>query len=104
MSDITDDTQDIPIIELRDWYYVVDDEEEEVVTRLCGKVFGDPRRADGKHVVTTRIVKAEGRLITTRGGSKYRLTTIEAGFRKHLDAVRPLWDPENPIEMGGVDA
>ncbi len=98
---MTEETEDVPIVELRDWAYL---EEGEAVIRLSGRVFGDPRRADGKHITTTRIVKAEGRLITTRSGSAYRLGAIEPWFRKHLDATRPLWDPDNPIEMGGIDA
>ena len=92
-----DETQDIPTIELRDWVLLYADDGETVV-RVSGLSYGDLRRRDGKPVITTRIVRAEGRLLATRSGSRYRLGIVHPEFRKHLDVTRPLWDQENPID------
>jgi hypothetical protein len=67
--------------------------------RLQGKVYGHPSFDDGSDVVTSRIVKTEGRTITTYSGSVYVLGEVEPGYREWLAKNRPNWDPENPITM-----
>lgn len=65
--------------------------------KLTGVVTGHPRKPDGEEVVTTRIVKVEGRLITTKSGTVYRLGAPSLEYRDHLRVVRPDWDPEDPL-------
>lgn len=41
--------------------------------RLVGEVTGHPNHEDGKHVITSRIVKIEDNKIVTRTGTRYEL-------------------------------
>ncbi len=84
------------IIELARWSIPAD---EDGVIRLSGQVFGDPRRINGTQICTTRVAKAEGRTITTRSGTMYRLGYIDPSFLKRLRETLPGWDPENPVVM-----
>ena len=68
---------------------------------LVGDVFGDPSRQDGRRICTTRVVKVDGRVITTKSGSVYRLGDPSTGYRQWLRENRPGWNPEQPITLLG---
>jgi hypothetical protein len=67
--------------------------------RLEGVVTGHPRKSDGKRVVTTRIVESEGRIVTTRSGTKYRLGRIQRGYRRWLTKKGLAYNPRQPIKV-----
>ena len=69
---------------------------------LVGKSYGDPRREDGHIVKTTPIASAFGRLVTTSGGTTYRLGRIEREYRKWLEKSGLGYDPREPIKTRTV--
>lgn len=54
---------------------------------------------DGKTKVTSRIVKAEGDLITTKSGSVYQLGAPSADWLQWLAERGKAFDSENPIKV-----
>ena len=66
---------------------------------LKGNVEGHPNFEDGKHISTSPIVDAEGRVVTTRSGSTYKLGKIAPKYRKWLKENRPEWDWKIPITV-----
>lgn len=66
---------------------------------LVGDVYGHPTRPDGRNVTTSQVKTVDGRIITTRSGSLYRLGRINPAFRKWLREHRPKWDWRNPITI-----
>ena len=69
---------------------------------LSGEVYNHPdndRFPDGKKITTSRIVKTEGRKITTRSGTIYYLGEVEAEYKKFLEDINYDFDPENPIKL-----
>ncbi len=71
--------------------------------RLHGDVKNHPRFGDGVTVTTSPVVQAKGRVVRTKSGSRYRLGTIEPGYRNWLKKNRPNWDPKNPITIIGEE-
>lgn len=69
--------------------------------RLVGAVYGhpDPRHPDGKRIQTSRIAAAEGRVVTTQRGTRYRLGRIDPRYRSWLQDHRPRWDWRRPITV-----
>lgn len=67
---------------------------------LSGTIAEHKGRKDCQ-VMTSYIVAVDGKLITTRSGSVYRLGEIDPEYRKYLAEERPNWDPENPITIKG---
>ena len=65
---------------------------------LVGKSYGDPRREDGHLVKTTPIASATGRVVTTRGGTVYRLGRIDREYRAWLEKEGLGYDPRSPIK------
>lgn len=66
------------MIKIREWAIVDPDSNEytppELLRpRLAGKVFGHPVKPDGDLVVTSPIVAADGRIVTTKSGHAYEL-------------------------------
>lgn len=79
---------------------------EAIRISLCGFCPDHPFSSDHlkrnhlKHrVVTSYIVKAEGRIITTYSGSVYKLGFIDPGYRKYLKKTRPNWNWRKPITI-----
>ncbi len=66
---------------------------------LVGKALGHPKKPDGQRVVTSRVLRADGRKVYTQSGSVYRLNSPSAGYMAWLRENRPAWDPENPITV-----
>lgn len=63
---------------------------------LCGLIVGGNARRG--RVVTSPIVQARGRIVSTASGSTYRVLDISANYRAFLDADgMPPFDPENPL-------
>jgi hypothetical protein len=67
--------------------------------RLCGTVYGHPRKEDGKKVTTSRVASVDGRTITTESGTVYVLGHIDPDYRKFLREHVPSWDWRNPIKI-----
>lgn len=66
---------------------------------IQGRAFGMPDHKEGGGIRTSRIVTVEGRVVTTRSGSKYRLGRISPEFRKWLREQGREYDPRNPIKV-----
>lgn len=66
-----------------------------ITTSLSGEVYGHLRIPDGEFVVTSNIVKAEGRLVYTRSGSVYELGKVAARYEKEYPGRD--YEGEKPI-------
>jgi hypothetical protein len=66
---------------------------------LEGLVEGHPRKEDGKRVLTTPIVESEGRIVTTRSGTKYRLGRVSRKYRRWLTKEGLAYNPRQPIKI-----
>lgn len=89
-------------IELHAWRMVADPYAPPEAGRqaIIGAVKNDPRgRPDGREVRTSRIVAADGRVVMTESGTRYRLCDVSDGYRDWLREHRPRWDPENPVTV-----
>ena len=87
---------------LENWSVVVDDPFRAPETGgqcLAGNTYGDPRRADGTHVVTSPVVSVNGALVTTRSGSVYRLGEASAEYVAWLAEYGIPFDPANPVRV-----
>lgn len=66
---------------------------------LSGIVTGHPKWADAHRVTTSRVVEVNGRIVTTRSGSIYRLGEVSENYLKWLTEHGYKHDPENPIRV-----
>ena len=66
--------------------------------RLQGNVAGHSVIRDGQHIVTSRVVDTNGRIITTKSGSVYCLGKIDPKYRNWLRKETKDWDWRNPIK------
>ena len=57
------------------------------------------RAEDGREVVTSYIVKVEGKNITTYSGSVYILEDIDPTYLAWMTEHGYTYDPENPIKI-----
>lgn len=57
---------------------------------------------DGKEKLTSRVVKAEGRIITTKSGTVYELGEPRAGFVEWCAGHGTPLDSEHPIKLEQV--
>lgn len=65
--------------------------------RLAGRVKGHPKHHDNTWILTSTIVRAEGRTAFTTGGTRYELGEPEPAWVEYLkEEGRPL-DAENPL-------
>lgn len=62
----------------------------------------DPRKPEGSPITTSPIAAIEGRIVTTRSGTRYLLGRIDKGFRAWLREHRPEWNHREPIAIGKV--
>lgn len=68
---------------------------------LVGKVYGHPRKADGKVVRTSGIVAAQGREVKTSSGTTYRLGAIDPKYRQWMRDNGIEYNPKQPIKVRG---
>lgn len=65
---------------------------------LSGLVAGHPSYKDGARVTTSRIVAAEGRVITVESRRVYELIgDPEPAYVEHLEKIGHVYDPAHPI-------
>lgn len=64
--------------------------------RLAG--VPDSGSHEGKHVVTSRIVDLDGRVVTTVSGSKYTLGTIEDEYLRWMKEYGYTYNEKEPIK------
>ena len=90
---------DRPAIRLLGWSVGV---QEPGRIRLSGRVEGDPRRSNGRLVITSFIDRVEGRRITTVKGTVYELIgDPDPEYLAFLESLGDRYDPENPIRQRG---
>jgi len=70
---------------------------------LAGNVYGHPRFEDGHRILTSKPVKADGRLITTFSGSVYQLGKVSDDYLAWLTEHGFKFDEKNPIKFKGED-
>ena len=71
---------------------------EQSSLKLQGEVTGYPGLDGEHHITTSKIIAAEGLLVTCESRI-YELGTIDPGFTDWLKKNRPDWDPDNPITI-----
>jgi hypothetical protein len=91
-------------VKLQDWFVRFDRHDpfaapEVNPTCLAGTVTGHPRKRDGQRVVTSYIVAAEGRIVTTRSGTRYRLGRIDRAYRRWLRKQGREYNPKQPVTV-----
>lgn len=57
------------------------------------------RDDDNRRVITSPIMKVEGRIITTRSGSTYFLGEPDSEYLAYLEEIEYEYDCENPIKV-----
>ncbi len=73
---------------------------EAITSYLSGEVYGHPgRHHDGKAIDTSRIVAAEGRVVTTRSGSKYTLGEIHPEYLNYLTGEGIKYNHDSPVTI-----
>ena len=70
---------------------------------LLRKQLAGVRDNEEKQVITSYIVKAEGRTITTYSGSVYILEEIAPEYLVWLRDNNINYDPENPVKVHNLD-
>lgn len=94
-------------IKLENWaVYCPDPYQAPEIRRDCliGHVYDDPRgREDGKSVVTSYIVAANGKEITTYSGTVYVLGKPADEYLTWTKEHDIDFDPENPITFKSYD-
>mgnify|MGYP001611761097 CR=1 FL=1 len=73
---------------------------------LVGRVYDDPRHdpetgrfQDGHRIHTSPIVASEGRVVTTRSGTRYELGEASESYRTYLSDQGRELDPEQPVKV-----
>lgn len=74
---------------------------ELITPALFGEVYGNPKFEDGELVRVSRVIKVEGRVVTTRN-SVYKLGKIDKNYRKYLKKTNPDWDYRKPLDFKGT--
>lgn len=89
-------------IKLSKWSVVVNGSNpyKEPKIRLGGIVSGHPDYPDGKDVVTSKIMTANGRSITVESGRVYELIgDPDFMYATYLASIGKVYDPVNPIKV-----
>ena len=68
-------------------------------TYLEGDVFGHPKHKDGKRIITSSIIKSEGRFVTSKTGTVYELGFLKPDYKEFLEKNNYPFDEENPIKL-----
>lgn len=66
---------------------------------LQGNVYGHPKHMDGKFVITSRIVKTNGRQVDTYSGSIYWLENPDPKYLSWLEDNDYDFNSEEPIKI-----
>lgn len=66
---------------------------------LSGTVTGHPRKPDGSVVDTSRIEKVDGRIVTTKSGSVYRLGRPDRKWLAWLTKSGRPYNAKQPIRV-----
>lgn len=66
---------------------------------LIGVTYGDPRAADGRHVTTSPIVSADGKLVVTQTGTVYALGEPDPAYLAFLRSENIPIDLDHPITI-----
>lgn len=69
---------------------------------LAGDVYRHPRFPDGHPVKTSAIVGVNGRLITTKSGTVYKLGRIQREYRMWLRKEGITYNPRRPVSFKEV--
>lgn len=99
-----------PPIQLTEWecLYASSDPycpPESAGLRLGGVVTGHPRKEDGKRVVTSGVVRVEGRRFWTKSGSEYELVgPPSAEYLAYLRETGRTYNEAEPIRVVGKAA
>jgi len=93
-----------PIVHIDDWSVIESIENpykapEQAYICLNGKVYDHPRHQSGKRVISTKVVKSQGRTVETEN-THYVLGDINGGYKKWLDSVGVEFDELNPVKLG----
>jgi len=67
---------------------------------LRGDAVNHPKLGS-KNILTSHIVKAEGRIITTASGSVYQLGTVDPDYAKYMEEQDKPINAINPILVKG---
>ena len=97
-----------PTARLEDWMPVRGggpyEAPERAGVRIVGRVYDKPAREDGTQVKTSRVVHVLGCLISTEGGSVYRLGEPKTDWLTWLADNDMPFDPETPLVLvAGVE-
>lgn len=65
---------------------------------LHGEVYGHPYHEDGKEVTTSRILSADGKVITCRS-RQYILGEPDPKYLKFLSDIEYPYEEKNPIKI-----
>lgn len=63
---------------LDNWTVCFDNKEKDVHFHLMGEIFNDSRFDNGRVIRTSRVIKIENNIASTKSGTEYQL-----GFPKH---------------------
>lgn len=96
----------IPVVRLVDWS-VKDNRAaspymapEQTTKHLVGRAFGHPTAVNDGGILTSSPIKAvNGRLVTTKSGTVYRLGRIDPKYRAWLRNEGIAYDPHNPVRI-----
>lgn len=66
---------------------------------LRGEVYGHPNFEDGHRVMTSAIVSARGRLVTTKSREYLLDGPPDPAYVEYLNEIGYVFDPENPIKV-----
>lgn len=90
-------------MELKNWAVITNDNgytaPEAIVKQLSGYVYGHSKFLDGQHVVTSKIIDVNGRVVKTTSGSFYVLEEPHPSYLKFLDKNNIKYSPDIPISL-----
>lgn len=88
-------------VHLDNWAVNTDQYRQSGSIWLSGDASGHPMHEDGKRVATNYIASVDGRLITTKSGTVYRLGRIRRSYRKWLKDNGIPYDSKQPVLIRG---
>lgn len=68
---------------------------------LAGAAYGHPRFPDGHKVKTSAIERIDGRFVTTKGGTVYRLGRVSKEYREYLRKEGIPYNSAQPVFFKG---
>lgn len=67
---------------------------------LSGRVYGHPKFTDGEQVITTGIIKVQGRVIQTAIGAVYDLEgDPQPRWMAYIEKSGCTYDPDDPVAL-----